>query len=281
MAYRSGPARGGHIEGLDELEAKLRRGVRIRRLVMGFLALVTGLVLIVLGVLITVKGREFHGRALRIPIAMVIGGVFLAGAAFVILRIGEIRDRDGLEVHEVDPIPWSTLGLVSAGILVVTGLVAAYPLGIYTWAWALKSPCRSVLSAKDVATLGLAPYEVGDVTNDQLRCTMTGREARTNLRIVEVTLAGDQGGGQFENLLRFYDGKRTPLPGLGDEAYLVERRGESIILVRRRHAAMLVHLASRLYDHDASLRIAKHLETKVPLLEPYADAWKKRYGNDF
>ena len=99
-------------------------------------------------------------------------------------------------------------------------------------------------------------------------------------RVVAIVMAGDKGGSQFPNELRFLGGRRTPIEGLGDEAYLVERSGEHIVIVRRRHAAMLVHLASRLYDREAALRIAEHTKSKVSLLEPYADTWKRKHGSD-
>lgn len=277
--YRSGPPRHGHIEGLDELEAKLRRGVRIRRLVMGFLSLVTGLGMIVTGTMLVMQRSGLGGRGMfRTSLAMVLFGVLLSVIAFVILRRGELKADQGLDVEHEDPIPWSTLGPVSAGILVVVGLVAAYPLGVYRWAGALRSPCRSVFTPKDAAAMGLPPFAMEQITDDSLQCTMSG--VNSGHRTVHVTLAADKGGSQFENELSFLGGRREPLAGMGDEAYLLERRGERIIVVRRRHAAMFVHLASPLYDRDAAMKVAKHLEPKVSLLEPFADVWKKRYGSD-
>lgn len=278
-AYRSREP-GGHIEGIDALEAQLLRGVRRRRLVMGFLALTVGVALLVVGGLMLAQSfGHFGGRELiRTGFLSLLGGVALLVVGFVILRVGEIRS--GLEVAAVDPIPWSTLGLVSAGLLVVFGLVAAWPLGIYAWADSLRSPCRSFFRAGDVARLQLAPFDVGHVQNDRLVCVLTGTEPGTERRIVSIVLAGDKGGSQFPNELKFLGGTRTPIDGLGDEAYLVERSGERIVVARRRHAAMLIHLSAHHYDHEAALRIAEHAKSKLSLVEPYADTWKRKYGSD-
>lgn len=52
-----------------------------------------------------------------------------------------------------------------------------------------------------------------------------------------------------------------------------------MVIAKRRHAAAIVHLASRIFDLDAANRIAELLKTKMDLVDVYADAWEKKYPN--
>src|SRR5689334_10893142 len=111
---------------LDDLERRLRRGVLVRRLVIGIGAIAVGVALSFLSVVLVV---EHHARILRAAIAMAIFGVLGIVAGFVTLRVGELRSD--LAVHEADPVPWKMIALAGGGLFVAIALVAAWPLGVY------------------------------------------------------------------------------------------------------------------------------------------------------
>ncbi len=136
---------------LDDLERRLKRGVLVRRLVIGIGAIALGVVLLVMcGVTL-----RMSFRLQRTAVLMAIFGVAGIAGGFVTLRVGEIRQDLG--VHHADPVPWKTIALASSGLAVVVALIAAWPLGVYRWIGTLSSPCRSLLTTKDVAALGIAP----------------------------------------------------------------------------------------------------------------------------
>lgn len=240
---------------LDDLERRLMRGVLVRRLVIGIGAIAVGIVLLVMSV-VTVR---MSYRLLRTAVLMAIFGVAGIIAGFVTLRVGEIRHDLG--VHHADPVPWKTIALATSGLAVAIALIAAWPLGVYRWIGTLSSPCRSVLTARDAAALGIAPFDVTHVEQHDSMCSLTGVEPGGERRIVAIEIDGPRSGYRLEDRVRAFRATEDPS--------VFERSGERLIAVKAEKGAVYVHLSSTRYDADQARRIAKHVGTRLGALDRF------------
>src|SRR5690606_33987200 len=132
--------------------------VLIRRLVIGIGGIATGIACLCLSVVLVVQSM----RLIRVAMVAAILGVLGIAGGFVTLRVGEIRSD--LSVHEGSaPVPWKAIAGAASGVALALMLVAAWPLGIYRRLASLASPCRDVVSSKEVVAMGGAPFEVAEV----------------------------------------------------------------------------------------------------------------------
>lgn len=238
---------------IDELERRLMRGVLVRRLVIGLGGIAVGIACLALAVILVVQ--DF--RSIRTATAAAILGVLGIVGGFVTLRVGEVRED--LSVHEGSaPVPWKLIGLTSAAIAVALVLIAAWPLGIYRRIASVASPCRKVLSSKDVVAMGGAPFDIAEVEDHDSMCVLTGVAPKGDRRIVQVRIDNERSGYTLDGQRRFFRPVREePLPGVGDEAWLLERPGERLIAVRRGQTITYVSLSTASYDERVARLVAK------------------------
>lgn len=240
---------------MDALERRLLRGVLIRRLVIGIGGIAVGIACIVLGVALVVQSM----RLIRTAMVAVILGVLGIIGGLVTLRVGEIREDLGVYEHET-PVPWKTIALASSGVALVVMLVAAWPLGVYRHIGSLASPCRKVLSSMDLVAMGGPPFDVADVQDETSMCVLTGVERGGERRIVQVRIDDERSGYTLDGQRRsFRPSHEERLAGIGDEGWLLERKGQLLIAVKRGGSVTYVHLATPPYDERVARQVASKL----------------------
>lgn len=239
---------------LDALERRLKRGVLIRRLVIGVGAIAVGLASLLLSGVLMVQ----DGRLIRVAMVAAILGVLGVIAGFVTLRVGEIRDD--LSVHEgAEPVPWKSITAAASGVALAVALLVAWPLGVFGGIAALASPCRKVLTSKDVVALGGAPFDVADVDDQRSQCVLTGVAPGSTRRVVQVRIDNERSGYRFEDHRRLFAPSREERLEGAEAAWLLERSGERLVAVQRGGSRIYVFLAASAYDDAVTRKIASKL----------------------
>ncbi|MGE0792335.1 MAG: hypothetical protein AB7S26_42065 [Sandaracinaceae bacterium] len=257
-------------DGVD-YEAKLLRSVMIRRLVMGVGAITFGALSIAMGLVATylMFTGSFPGRA---PVRM-IAVFFLLGAGgiaagVVTLRRGEI-DLDTGKVHDGPPVPKRLIAVSTTGVVLLIGLIAAWPLGVYGWIGGRFSKCRDLLTTDELSALASAELSAGDLSESASGrvCALTFEsEAGGRAVVVEIHEDHFRGGYEFHRD-RIRD--TTPIEGLGDEAIRGMGSGYHQIGAMVGVSGVWVALDRGMFDDADVERVVELLRERIALVEPY------------
>lgn len=123
----------------DDFEARFRRSLLMRRLVIGVGALAFGLCSLALAAL------ALFGARVQMAFGGFAAGVGACAVGFVTLRRGEVDLSTG-ELYEGEPVPVKLIALATSGVVVALSALLAWPLGAYGWLSDQLSPCHALVS---------------------------------------------------------------------------------------------------------------------------------------
>lgn len=149
----------------DDFEARFRRSLLMRRLVIGVGALAFGLCSLALAAL------ALFGARVQMAFGGFAAGVGACAVGFVTLRRGEVDLSTG-ELYEGEPVPVKLIALATSGVVVALSALLAWPLGAYGWLSDQLSPCHALVSLDLLSELSESDLEVGEVHDSEGRCLL-------------------------------------------------------------------------------------------------------------